>query len=94
MLKENLLLKNYAGHHEASEIEPSRELIRFLCVESKEIFNSYTIASVKCECGESVNVYQSVETMPIKEFKELEGLVATELSACTSCGKWKLDFIG
>ncbi|MCU5722249.1 hypothetical protein [Bacillus cereus] len=94
MLKENLLLNNYAGHNEASEIEPSRELIHFLCGEYSEIFNSSLITSVQCECGESANVYQSVETMPINEFKELEGIVAIELSICTSCGKWKLDFIG
>lgn len=94
MLKENLLINNYAGNEEASEIDPSRELIHFLCGESSEIFNGHFISSVKCECGESADVYQSVETMPIDKFKELEGIVAIELSVCTSCGKWKLDFIG
>lgn len=94
MLKENLLLNNYVGHFEASEIEPSRELVYFLCGESLKIFNGYPMASQQCKCDGSMNVYQAVEEIPVDEFEELSSISAIELYFCPSCKKWKLDFIG
>ncbi|KXI72208.1 hypothetical protein ACS51_02200 [Bacillus cereus] len=93
MLKENLLLENYAGHIEASEIEPSSELVYYLCSNALEIFNGSLINSMQCECGNSMNVYQAVE-IPVDEFEELSDIVEIELYICLSCKKWKLDFIG
>ncbi|MFB2548988.1 hypothetical protein [Bacillus sp. OTC-L18] len=94
MLKENLLLNKYAGHLEASEIEPSNELVHFLCEQFLEIFNGYTMASEQCKCGGSMNIYQAVEEIPNDKFKELNSIEAIELYSCTSCEKWQLDFIG
>ncbi|MDZ4453230.1 hypothetical protein ORM34_20330 [Bacillus cereus] len=94
MLKEHLLLNEYGGHFESSEIEPSHELVHFLCEQSSEIFNGYTMASEQCECGGSMNVYQAIEEVPTDKFKELNSIEAIELYSCTSCEKWKLDFIG
>ncbi|HHT7057338.1 TPA: hypothetical protein ACTZ2U_005345 [Bacillus cereus] len=94
MLKENLLLENYAGHFEASEIEPSRELVYFLCSNSLELFNDIVLDSEKCECGESMNAYKTVDTMFVNEFEELTSIVSINLYFCFSCKKWKLDFVG
>ncbi|NWK72598.1 hypothetical protein HWX41_27135 [Bacillus paramycoides] len=94
MLRENLLLNNYEGHIEASEIEPSHDLIYFLCGESLGLFNGCMITSEHCKCGGSMNVYQVVEGIPFDEFKELSSIAAIELYFCTFCKKWKLDFIG
>ncbi|MCU5732823.1 hypothetical protein [Bacillus pacificus] len=94
MLKENLLLENYAGHFEAAEIEPSRELVYFLCSNSLELFNDIVLDSEKCECGENMSVYKIVDRIPVGKFEELFSIVAIHLYFCSSCKKWKLDFIG
>lgn len=92
--KENISFRDYEGHFEGSEIVPSRELVDFLCVNSLRLFSEYPINSDRCECGESLKVYQATEKIPFGEFEELEGIVAIELYVCPSCKKWKLDFIG
>lgn len=94
MLKENLLLENYVGHFEASEIKPSRELVYFLCGNSLELFNDIVLDSEKCECGESMNVYKMVDTIPVNDFEELIGIISIHLYFCSVCKKWKLDFVG
>ncbi|AJI31802.1 hypothetical protein [Bacillus thuringiensis] len=79
MLRENLLLNNYEGHIEATEIEPSHELIYFLCWESLEIFNGYIIISEHGKCGGSMDVYQVAERIPVDEFKKLSSIEAIEI---------------
>lgn len=94
MLKKNLLFVEYEGHCKASEIEPSNKLVHFLCEHYLEIFNGHTMASEQCKCGGSMNIYQAVEEIPTDKFQELNSIEAIELYSCTSCEKWKLDFIG
>ncbi|MGM2788644.1 hypothetical protein [Bacillus cereus group sp. Bce018] len=94
MLKENISLKNYGGHYEASEIEPSSELVYYLCSNALEVFNSRSIESSQCECGEYMDVFRTVDTVPFDKFEELDGIVVIELHFCPHCNEWKLDFIG
>lgn len=79
LLRENLLLNNYEGHIEATEIETSHELIYFLCWESLEIFNGYIIISEHGKCGGSMDVYQVAERIPVDEFKKLAVLKLLKL---------------
>lgn len=71
-------------------------MVYFLCNNALEVFNSRSIESAKCECGECMDVYKMVDTMPFDKFEELveDSIVVIELYLCPSCKKWKLNFVG
>lgn len=54
----------------------------------------WKIESSHCECGECMDVFKTVDTIPFDKFGELEGIIVIELHFCPYCNEWKLDFIG
>lgn len=92
---EELLFKKYRGFEPSSEIEPSKELIEFICNNFMSLSLKFPCASDLCDsCGNSTKIYCVEENMPFSQFVELEDINHIELEFCGICKEWKLDFVG